>query len=276
MNEFMGVNVYPVDRDVRGDFAILTGQVPVSGKVETAAHGYVLNGRLNDSFTAVNLLLDRGIEVRRVSKAVSNLHPGDFIVINGKESILEKTAQQTGVDFKALKSKIEEGIYRVKRQRIGMYQRFYGGNMDEGWTRFLLEQFAFPYTSLMDNEIKKGNLHKKYDVIILPHDREGMIMGEIPQAYRRYLSTYPPEYRSGIGRKGVKALREFVRKGGVLVALGDASGFAIKKFELSVRNAVAGKSRTDFFCPGSTVWASINSSHPFAYGMPSEGVAKNT
>ena len=272
MNEFMGVCVYPVDRDVRGDFTILAGQVPVSGEVETSAYGYVLNGRLNDSFKAVNLLLDQGVEIHRVNKAVSHLHPGDFIVFNGKESILKKTAEQTGVDFKALKSKIKNGIHRVKRQRTGMYQRFYGGNMDEGWTRFLLEQFAFPYTSLMDDEIKKGNLHKKYDVIILPHDHEGMIMGEIPQSYRRYLSTYPPEYRSGIGRKGVRALQGFVREGGVLVALGGACGFAIKKFELSVRDAVAEKSRKDFFCPGSTVRASINNSHPFAYGMPSEGL----
>jgi hypothetical protein len=58
----------------------------------------------------------------------------------------------------------------------------------------------------------------------------------------------------------------------VLVALGGACGFAIKKFELSVRDAVAEKSRKDFFCPGSTIRASINNSHPFAYGMPSEGL----
>ena len=46
----------------------------------------------------------------------------------------------------------------MKRQRIGMYQRFGGGNIDEGWTRLVLEQFNFPYTSVFDPEIKAGNL----------------------------------------------------------------------------------------------------------------------
>ena len=41
-----------------------------------------------------------------------------------------------------------------------MYQRYYGGNMDEGWTRLMLEQFGFPYTSLFDPEIKAGKLER--------------------------------------------------------------------------------------------------------------------
>ena len=116
--------------------------------------------------------------------------------------MLKKIANITGVNFKALKI-ATPNTSRLKRLRIGMYQRYYGGNMDEGWTRFVLEQFDFPYTSIMDKEIKLANLNKKYDVIILPHDNEGMIMGQIPKSYRRYLSSYPPQYRSGIGQPGV-------------------------------------------------------------------------
>ena len=66
-----------------------------------------------------------------------------------------------------------KGTHDVKRLRIGMYQRYLGGNMDEGWTRWLLERFAFPYTSLFDAEIKNGGLHENYDVIILPNDSHG-------------------------------------------------------------------------------------------------------
>ncbi len=271
MNEFMGVCVDPIDEDVDGDFQILDSQVPVAGKVETGGAGYVLDGRLNASFKAANLLLDKGVAVRRVDKQALSLHPGDFVVSGGPEAVLREVAEQTGVDFKAIDTMIREGVHEIKKPRIGMYQRYWGGNMDEGWTRFLLEKFAFPYTSLMDAEIKKGNLHTKYDVIILPDDSTGMIMGEITGRFRRFLSAYPPEYRSGIGNDGVAALKEFVEKGGTLVTLGEACSFAVEKFTLSVSNIVENLDSKEFFCPGSTLKVNFDSSHPLAYGMPSEG-----
>ena len=271
MNEFMGVRVDPVEEAVEGNFQILTGQIPISGEVESGGAGYMLDGRLNASFKAVNLLLAKGIAVQRADKTLSGLKPGDFIVYEGSEAVLNDVADQTGVKFVALKNKINEGIHDVKKPRVGMYQRYYGGNMDEGWSRFLLEMFAFPYTSLMDAEIKKGNLNARYDTIILPQDSTGMIMGEIPPRYRRYISAVPPEYRSGIGNEGVAALKEFVEKGGMLVTLGEASMFAMEKFGLEVRNIVENLSSKEFFCPGSTLRVKFDNSHPLAYGMPSEG-----
>jgi len=271
MNEFMGVRVDPIDETVEGDFQTIVGKVMVSGTVGTGGIGHVLDGRLNASFKAVNLLLDKGIAVHRIDKAGSGLRPGDFIVYKGSETVFKDIAQQTGVDFKALKAAVTEGIHEVKKPRVGMYQRYYGGNMDEGWTRFLLEQFAFPYTSLMDEGIKKGNLIANYDTIILPHDSTGMIMGEVPPRYRRYISAVPPEYRSGIGKEGVAALMEFVEKGGTLVTLGEASSFAIEKLELGVRNIVDNLDSKEFFCPGSTLKVKFDNSHPLAYGMPEEG-----
>jgi hypothetical protein len=272
MNEFMGVRVDPVDEAVEGDFQILTGEVPVSGKVETGGDRYILDGRLNDSFKAVNLLLEKRVSVWRVDKAAQGLRPGDFIISRGPKALLRDIAEQTGVDFKALKNNIKEGIHQVKKPSIGMYQRYYGGNMDEGWTRLLLEKFSFPYTSLMSAEIKKGKLIKKYDVIILPDDSTGMITGEISPGSRRFRSAVPPEYRSGIGKAGTEALKAFVEKGGILVTLGAAYGFAVEKFGLGVRNIVENLDSKELFCPGSTLKVNIDNSHPLAYGMPSEGL----
>ena len=272
MNEFMGVRVDPVNENIEGDFQILEGQVPVSGKVETGGNGYVLDGRLNDSFKAVNLLLEKGISVRRVDKVFSGLRPGDFIVSKGKEAVFKDVAEQTGVDFKALKNRVKEGTHQVQKPRIGMYQRYFGGNMDEGWTRLVLEKFSFSYTSLKDAEIKRGDLIKKYDVIILPDDSTAAIMGEATGRFRRYFSSIPSEYRSGIGREGVEALKDFVDKGGILVTLGGAYSFAVEKFGLSVRNTVENIDSKEFFCPGSTVKVNIDNNHPLGYGMPAESL----
>jgi len=272
MNEFMGVRVDPVDQTVSGDLQKLTAAVPLDGMVAEGASAYVFDGRLNNSYKAANFLMDKKATLRRVDKKADGLRPGDFIVTKCSASDLAEAAKATGVDFKAFNGDPQDGTHAMKRLRLGMYQRYYGGNMDEGWTRFLLEMFAFPYTSVQDAEIKKGDLNKKYDVIVLPNDNTGMITGELTGRYASRLAEIPPEYRSGIGKEGVEALKDFVKQGGTLVALGQASMFAIEKFELSVRNAMDGLSSKEFFCPGSTLKASFDNHHPLAYGMPADGL----
>ena len=76
----------------------LTGVLQPSGKVEQNRNGYAFDGRLNESFKALNLLLDKGLSVRRVEKADDGLRVGDFVVSPGSESLLKEVAQATGVD----------------------------------------------------------------------------------------------------------------------------------------------------------------------------------
>jgi hypothetical protein len=128
----------------------------------------------------------------------------------------------------------------------------------------------------MDAEIKKGGLRQNYDVFILPDDSTARITGERRERESQSAppeEEYPPEYRSGIGDEGVKALREFVEQGGRLVTFGDASMFPIEKLGLRLRNVVAGKSPREFWCPGSTLRVRFDVAHPLGYGMPEEGLA---
>jgi len=276
MAEFMGVRVDPVDQPVREDLKKLAGPIVVAGRVVKGAFGYVLDGRLNDSFTAVSLLLDKGIPVKRVDRIEGEsgrgLKSGDFFLASGSESALADIAARTGVDFAPLAAEVQAPNHPVKRMRTGMYQRYNGGNMDEGWTRLLLEQFSLPYTTLMDAAIKAGNLNEKFDVIILPNDSTVSITGEESGRDDRPREPVPPEYRSGIGTAGVEALKAFVRKGGTLVALGRATAFVIDKFALPVRNALAGKTSKEFWCPGSTLRVAFDTRNPLSYGMPEEGL----
>jgi hypothetical protein len=281
MYEFMGVRVDPVDRLPKGDLRKMTGPVPLNGSVASGASAWSFDGRLNQSHKAANLLLDKGVTLRRADKAGEGLQPGDFLVPSATAAVLSDVARQTGVNFIALKGDGKQGTHELKRLRIGMYQRYWGGNIDEGWTRFLLEQFSFPYATLMDAEIKKGELNGRYDVIILPDDSTAMITGErSPSPGRagrgggqgRFEEAYPPEYRSGIGNEGVTALKSFVEKGGVLVTLGAATDFAIEKLGVPVRSVLANKPAREFFCPGSTLRVRFDNTMPLAYGMPTEGL----
>ena len=290
MFEFMGVRVDPLDdvsdlRDV--PLAKVDAALAPAGKLTRGSSGYSIDGRLNDAFRAVNLLFDSNVPVRRVDRASAGLRPGDFLVGPGSEALLETVARQMGVDFRPLAGAPPAAAHDAKRLRIAMYQRYGGGNIDEGWTRLTLEQFRFPYASIFDPEIKKGGLNAKYDVLIFPNDTTATITGESPAAGGRggrggpagaeggggRGANTPPEYRTGLAAEGVKAVREFVEKGGTLVALNGATAFAIERLGIGVRNVLAGKTSKEFWCPGSTLKVTFDPTNPIAYGMPSSGLA---
>ena len=100
MAEFMGVRVDPLDEAVKADTSCCASPFAVGGTVGGTAGTFVLDGRLNDAFHAVNLLLDKGVAVRRVDAAASGLRPGDFLVAPAaRRPCSRDVARQTGVDF---------------------------------------------------------------------------------------------------------------------------------------------------------------------------------
>jgi hypothetical protein len=272
MAEIMGVRVDPVDEVVTGDFERVTGAAPPASTV-SGGSTFRLDGRSNASFEAVNLLLERSVAVQRVDEAAGGLRPGDFLVSGSSPSVLSDVARESGAAFEAIERFPSAGTHVVKRERVAMYQRYRGGNMDEGWTRFVLEQFRFPYQSVMDAEIRQGNLNAKYDVILLPHDSPAAIEGkEEERRPGQPEDLYPPEYRSGVGEEGIASLKDFVANGGTLVTFGEAAEFAIEKFDLKVRNVLDELDSKEFFCPGSTLKTRFENDGPLAYGMPSSGL----
>jgi hypothetical protein len=229
VGEFMGVRTEPLGEKVSADLVRLTAPVPLVGTAAASApNGYVLDGRLNDSVRAVNQLLARGIAVSRATRPSDDgsVRPGDFLVGPGDVTAVAKAA---GVDFVALKAPLTSGVYQIRKPRIAMFQRYNGGNMDEGWTRLMFEQFDVPYTSLMDEELKKGGLEASYDVIVLPADSVfGDDRGSAPsgpgRAWRRL--RWRPDARAARvpqrirrrGRQGPRGVRAEGRHAGHLRA----------------------------------------------------------
>jgi hypothetical protein len=273
ISEYMGVRVDPVATRVGANFTKLTALEFNEGVVDKGQFGYVIDGKLNDSFTAVNLLFNAKVAVQRVTATANGLNAGDFVVpASAKAGLLQDIATKTGVSFMALDSKASASR-SVNRLRIGMYQRYLGGNIDEGWTRLLLENFEFPYTTLMDVDLKAGELNDKYDVIILPDDALGMMTGKNrSDRIKRRLAGMPPEYISGFGQEGIDGLKAFVEQGGTLLTLGQAGELPIKEFKVPVRNIVENVSSEEFWSPGSTLKMAIDNTNPLAYGMPESGL----
>ena len=147
--------------------------------------------------------------------------------------------------------------------RIGLY-RSYVGAIDEGWTRWVFDTWKIPYVPVVDSAFRGGRLKDKLDVLVLPDQSPRDIAEGLPQ--RRYPAPYP----GGLGPDGIQALRQFVADGGTLVALNDASRFAIQALLLPVRNVLEGLPDEDFYAPGSIFRARLDPSHPISRDLPAE------
>jgi len=150
--------------------------------------------------------------------------------------------------------------------RTGLYKSFVA-SMDEGWTRWAMENKHRRFLSLADKEVRAGNLLAKFSTIIIPDQQRNAIFN----GYRK--GAMPEEYTGGLGAEGVKALREFIEQGGTLICLNRASDFAIEQFKLPLRDVVDGLPRQDYYVPGSILRIDLDTSEPIAKGMPRESIA---
>lgn len=149
--------------------------------------------------------------------------------------------------------------------RIGLY-RSYVAPMDEGWTRWLFDTWKVSYVSVVDSVMRAGKLRDKFDVLVLPDQSPHELFDGLPH-------QYPAPYAGGLGPDGVKALRQFVTDGGTLVALNDASRFAVEQLLLPVRNVLEGVADDEFYAPGSIFRLELDSGDPIARGVPAQSVA---
>jgi hypothetical protein len=255
----------------------------LSGAVSGTGTSFAFEYRGADSAIAINRLLKQGAQVafdaRRAHRASLQV-----LVSGVKREQMEMLARDFNLSVRAVEGKTSPGpagpfgnqasraatavpelasARPLRPSRIGLYQPW-TASMDEGWTRWVLEQYEFPYTTLHNAEIKAGKLREKFDVLLFADQQAASIVnGSSGRAVR-------PEYRGGIGEEGVSALREFVSQGGTLVMLGASSDLAIEKFPIPVRNLKRGLTREQHFAPGTIVRVQVDASHPIGFGLPAE------
>jgi len=150
--------------------------------------------------------------------------------------------------------------------RIGLY-RAYDEPMPQGWTRWLFDGAGIAYEEVRNADVRAGALADRFDVLIFQDQSPGSILNGFSP------NRMPPPYAGGVGQEGVEALRDFVEKGGRLVAIDEATDFAIESLELDVRNAVADLDSADFYIPGSILRLELDPDHRISEGLPAENVA---
>lgn len=156
--------------------------------------------------------------------------------------------------------------------RVGLYRNHFP-SMDEGWTRWVFDQYRFPHVQLQDAEIRTGGLERSFDAIIIPDQAPEALISGLPGVPAQGGAGYPAEYAGGLGEAGIRALRDFVEAGGTLITLNRASLLAIDRFGLPVRDVLQGVSSKDFYCPGSILNLKVDGTNPLSFGIEKESIA---
>jgi len=287
--EYMGVNAEDIDTEFSGTFEIVDSvPVPPPAVAGTGTTGFVLDPRLNDSFKVANALLAKGEKVYRLTDPVSvevgsrseayspcgSLPPGAFYVEPKNPESLT-AALCDGVKAYPVRLEGDATKIELSRKRIGIFQRYWGGNYDEGWTRFLFEKYGFEFVTLLDKDVK-GDLKDKVDIVILPSDNYKYVVDlnakKGPPLRLYWPMDVPEEYKSGFGEEGLKGLKRFVEAGGRLISYGQSFDVVQEALGLKVQDVTAGCSPQEYFAKGNTMWALFDNTNPLAYGMPEKAL----
>jgi hypothetical protein len=241
--------------------AVAAGIVPPPGTLTGSGDSIAVDAAHNNAFRAINAAWRAGATVAfEPGTPGTDGAPGGSgrYLIRGLDT--ETTARL--VDTLALRAErtSARGI-GLDPPRIGVF-RPWSASMDEGWTRWLLEQYGFDFASLRNHDFQAGSLRRRFDVIVLADYSSRQIIDG------RAEGSVPGRFAGGIGDEGVRELDRFVRDGGTLVCMNSSSDFAIEHLGLPVRNVVNGVGRGDFFTNGSILEVTTDPSHPLMAGMP--------
>ncbi|MFQ6617259.1 MAG: M14 metallopeptidase family protein, partial [Fidelibacterota bacterium] len=210
----MGVTVETVEKEFSADLTPVKEalspykDLPIPENVQY----YALDPGVNINYKAVNRLQKKKFRIYRSPNPLvsdgEEIPGGAFLIpaVKGIRTELKKISEELGVKFYGINVIEDKNYIEVKTPRIGLYQPW-KPSMDEGWTRYVLDTFEFPYKILHNKQMKEEKLNEKYDVIILPDLVKNLIKkgywGKEPPKITRGFPEIPDEYRGGIEDEGV-------------------------------------------------------------------------
>jgi hypothetical protein len=286
----MGVHFDRILDSFDGPFEALNYEVPPPrARVTPGGSGFFLDSRLNDSFRVLNRLFKANRKVSRLQEAFTvngTTYPaGTFFVPRQAmtQPLLEEYARELGTPFLGTPLAPGKEAMALKQVRIGLWDR-YGGSMPSGWTRWLFEQFEFPFQVVYPPELDRGNLRDQFDVLLFPDG--AIVQGGAKKGGKGGFGggfdekSIPEEYRGRRGEvsrdKTLPKLREFLESGGTILAVGNSTVLA-RQLGLPLANHLAiqdkdgtekALSRETFFVPSSVLRMRVDPTHPLAWGMP--------
>jgi hypothetical protein len=266
----LDVAASPVDRDT------VEGSIAPSG---AAAYAVLDHGSINLATLRYRL---KGEPIRIAEAAFKaggqDVPAGSFLIDGKAYEKLKAAVLPLGLKAVALAEKPTVATHEAALPRLAVYSTW-GSTQNVGWVRYAFDQFETPYDLIFKDEVRKGGLRAKYDVIVVPSQGRSaknfvfdIPMNGKPLPYTK-TAEFPtqgaygssPDIRGGLGLTGLEELRKFVADGGTLITLGDASAVP-GEFGITPQVEVRRPPST-FYAPGPIVTARINKpANPVFYG----------
>ena len=222
--------------------------VPPAGRIAGFGPALAVSPAENNAFKAINRAWKAGASIR--------FDRGRYVI-----SGLTEAAQASLVDALAIQAeRVTEPAGVARKPRLGLFLA--NTSMDEGWTRWVLEQYEFQFTRVSGADIQAGSLRDRIDVLMVTDEPQGALQGG---------------GRGGRGGGGeqaaandarASAVETFVREGGTLVCFNRSAAFAIARLKLPVKDVTAGLDRQSFFAGTSLLNVVIDAGQQVMAGMP--------
>jgi hypothetical protein len=285
----MGVEFDRILDGLEGPFEKIDGfAVAPAGTVAGPSNpaGFVLSHQVNDAARVSNRLLAAGQDVFWLSQPISSNgveYPAGSLYIPGNGSgiqIVQRAATDIGLKFDGLRTAPSGNALKLNPVRIGLWDE-YGGSMPSGWTRWLMEQFEFPFEVVYPQALDEGDLARRFDVLVFvtggipASDGEDDPMARMFGGGQPDPETIPNEYRDWLGSVTVAStlplLMEFLEQGGTIITIGSSTVMA-RHAGLPIENHLVddkGNPLTPdkYYVPGSVLQVRVDNSRPLAYGI---------
>jgi hypothetical protein len=270
------VRVVPVD--------LVTAPVKYAGTVGGQGSTWIVRDTGQEALLAARVRLAKfKIEAAEKPFEVGGVahRAGSWIVADqpGLGAEMEAVARDLGLDVRRVSSAPSVARHALDWPRLAVLQAW-SDTQSPGWVRMAFDDEKVPYTLIMDDDVKKGGLRARFDVVLMPNSDDSLkdIVGGIdprhgPLAFTKTpefpthgFPTSSPDITGGLGWAGVGNLEQFVREGGVLVTLGGSSTLAL---DGGIARDVRRARTKDLYTPGSELRARFRRpDHPLAYGYP--------
>lgn len=270
----------------RNDLKMLTQDVKYIGEITGNGSNYLLKYRAqNTVLPALYWIKSQNKKAKLIITdeqqilGTDTLPAGSLVFREITKAQADHIRNQFALDLMASSSMPGGKQHEVVLPRVAIYHSWFN-TQDEGWSRFTFEQRGIPYTSIDKDDLKAGELRKKFDVILVPR-MGGQVSDFIygvssnygPMPYTK-TAEYPshgtpdstPDMTGGPGLNGMHQLKLFVDGGGVLVTLDNSTRMAA---ETGIARDLRPYEAQGLFHPGSFVQAKARQSNsPILYGYP--------
>jgi hypothetical protein len=257
----------------------VTAPVSPEGRVEGTGEIFLLKDTGQNALLQARLLLGRHqVDAAEASfEAGGVAYPAGSWIVQAPPEVVADVAGRTGLSFTAAASLPDVRRHVVDLPRLALYHAWHD-TQDAGWARYTLDREKIDYTLINDDDLERGGLGDRFDVILIPEtggDFAELVHGIDPRhgplAYTK-TAQFPShgvpdaseDVTGGMGFQGLLNLERFVRGGGVLVTLGNAGTLAVQGgLVRDVDRVPPG----GFNTPGSELRAKVlRPEHPVVYG----------